>query len=77
MLKIINKHHIGRNDHKPMMTLLFVIMSIVLDVCRARGLFFNDSKTNYHSVVGKLAVAKGMASLPTIYTWMMFIPYNT
>ncbi|GIP03212.1 hypothetical protein J28TS4_16190 [Paenibacillus lautus] len=39
------------------------VMSIVLDVCRARGLFFIDSKTNYHSVVGKLAVAKGMPSI--------------
>ncbi|HAF99429.1 MAG TPA: divergent polysaccharide deacetylase family protein [Paenibacillus lactis] len=38
-------------------------MSIVLDVCRARGLFFIDSKTNYHSVVGKLAVEKGMPSI--------------
>ncbi|MGN7355799.1 divergent polysaccharide deacetylase family protein [Paenibacillus sp. SAF-054] len=36
------------------------IMSIVLKVCRERGLFFIDSKTNYHSVVGKLAVNMGM-----------------
>ncbi|WP_256992729.1 divergent polysaccharide deacetylase family protein [Paenibacillus sp. SSG-1] len=36
------------------------IMSIVLEVCRERGLFFVDSKTNYHSVVGKLAVQMGM-----------------
>ncbi|WP_144526398.1 divergent polysaccharide deacetylase family protein, partial [Bacillus pumilus] len=34
--------------------------SIVLEVCRERGLFFVDSKTNYHSVVGKLAVQMGM-----------------
>ena len=36
------------------------IMSIVLQVCRERGLFFVDSKTNYHSVVGKLAASMGM-----------------
>ncbi|GIP27628.1 hypothetical protein J23TS9_27580 [Paenibacillus sp. J23TS9] len=36
------------------------IMSIVLKVCRERGLFFVDSKTNYHSIVGKLAVNMGM-----------------
>ncbi|MBB3128857.1 hypothetical protein FHS19_003532 [Paenibacillus rhizosphaerae] len=36
------------------------IMAIVLEVCRERGLFFVDSKTNYHSVVGKLAVQMGM-----------------
>ncbi|MBY0158722.1 divergent polysaccharide deacetylase family protein [Cytobacillus firmus] len=39
------------------------VMSIVLDVCRERGLFFIDSKTNYHSVVGKLAAKKGMPSI--------------
>lgn len=39
------------------------IMSIVLDVCRERGLFFLDSKTNYHSVTGKLAAEKGMPNL--------------
>lgn len=36
------------------------IMSIVLDVCKERGLFFVDSKTNYRSVVGKLCEQKGM-----------------
>ncbi|MGG3306774.1 divergent polysaccharide deacetylase family protein [Paenibacillus lautus] len=39
------------------------VMSIVLDVCRERGLFFIDSKTNYYSVVGKLAAEKGMPSI--------------
>lgn len=39
------------------------VMSIVLDVCRERGLFFIDSKTNYHSVIGKLAAEKGMPSI--------------
>lgn len=36
------------------------IMSIVLDVCRERGLFFLDSRTNYKTVVGKLCKEKGM-----------------
>lgn len=36
------------------------IMAIVLKVCQERGLFFIDSKTNYHSVVGKIAVNMGM-----------------
>ncbi|MCV4232537.1 divergent polysaccharide deacetylase family protein [Virgibacillus sp. LDC1] len=39
------------------------VMSIVLEVCRERGLFFIDSKTNYRSVVGKLAAEKGMPSI--------------
>jgi len=39
------------------------VMSIVLDVCRERGLFFVDSKTNYYSVVGKLAASRGMPSI--------------
>lgn len=36
------------------------IMAIVLAVCRERGLFFVDSKTNYRSVVGQLATQVGM-----------------
>ncbi|WP_433943589.1 divergent polysaccharide deacetylase family protein [Paenibacillus sp. SN-8-1] len=40
------------------------IMSIVLDICKERGLFFVDSKTNYRSVVGKLCEQKG---LPQVY----------
>ncbi|WP_433923148.1 divergent polysaccharide deacetylase family protein [Paenibacillus taichungensis] len=36
------------------------IMSIVLDVCRERGLFFVDSRTNFRSVVGELAITKNM-----------------
>lgn len=36
------------------------IMSIVLAVCQERGLFFVDSKTNYHSIVSQLAVQRGM-----------------
>ncbi|MEK4510114.1 divergent polysaccharide deacetylase family protein [Paenibacillus anaericanus] len=36
------------------------VMSIILDVCRERGLFFIDSRTNYRSVVSKLSGLKGM-----------------
>lgn len=36
------------------------VMSIILDICRERGLFFIDSRTNYRSVVPKLAEVKGM-----------------
>lgn len=36
------------------------VMSIILDVCRERGLFFIDSRTNYRSVVSKLSELKGL-----------------
>ncbi|WP_410511773.1 divergent polysaccharide deacetylase family protein [Paenibacillus sp. BR2-3] len=36
------------------------VMGIVLSVCQERGLFFVDSKTNYRSVVGKMAQQKGL-----------------
>lgn len=36
------------------------VMGIVLNVCKERGLFFVDSKTNYRSVVGKIALEKGL-----------------
>jgi len=36
------------------------IMAIVLAVCKERGLFFVDSKTNYRSVAGSVATHKGM-----------------
>lgn len=39
------------------------IMSVILDVCRERGLFFVDSKTNYWSVVGDISDEKGMPEL--------------
>ena len=39
------------------------IMSIILDVCRERGLFFLDSRTNYKTVVGKLCKEKGMPDI--------------
>jgi uncharacterized protein len=36
------------------------VMSVILDVCRERGLFFVDSKTNYRSVIPRLSVQKGL-----------------
>ncbi|WP_138495569.1 divergent polysaccharide deacetylase family protein [Paenibacillus pinistramenti] len=39
------------------------IMSIILDVCRERGLFFLDSRTNYRTIVGKLCREKGMPDI--------------
>ncbi|MNI20269.1 Divergent polysaccharide deacetylase [compost metagenome] len=39
------------------------IMSVILDVCRARGLFFVDSKTNYWSVAGDISIEKGLPEL--------------
>lgn len=57
-------HAIGVNNHMgSKITGDERIMSIVLDVCKERGLFFVDSKTNYHSVTGKLAAEKGMPNI--------------
>ncbi|WP_230873624.1 divergent polysaccharide deacetylase family protein [Paenibacillus woosongensis] len=39
------------------------VMSIILDVCRERGLFFVDSRTNYRSVIFKLCEKKGMPQI--------------
>ncbi|GIO84157.1 hypothetical protein J25TS5_10890 [Paenibacillus faecis] len=39
------------------------IMSVILDVCRERGLFFVDSRTNYRSVVTALSQNKGLPNL--------------
>lgn len=39
------------------------IMGVILEVCRERGLFFVDSKTNYWSVVSKLCDKKGLPNL--------------
>lgn len=36
------------------------IMGVILSVCKERGLFFVDSKTNYRSVAGKLAYQMGL-----------------
>lgn len=36
------------------------VMSVILDVCRDRGLFFVDSKTNYWSVIPRLSQEKGL-----------------
>ncbi|WP_260984499.1 divergent polysaccharide deacetylase family protein [Paenibacillus xylanexedens] len=52
---------IGMNNHMgSKITSDKRIMSIVLDVCLERGLFFVDSRTNFRSVVGDLAIAKNM-----------------
>jgi hypothetical protein len=52
---------IGMNNHMgSKITSDKRIMSIVLDVCRERGLFFVDSRTNFRSVVGELAITKNM-----------------
>lgn len=52
---------IGMNNHMgSKVTSDKRIMSIVLDVCRERGLFFVDSRTNFRSVVGEIAVSKNM-----------------
>jgi polysaccharide deacetylase 2 family uncharacterized protein YibQ len=52
---------IGMNNHMgSKITSDKRIMSIVLDVCLERGLFFVDSRTNFRSVVGELAVAKNL-----------------
>jgi polysaccharide deacetylase 2 family uncharacterized protein YibQ len=54
-------HAIGMNNHMgSKITSDKRIMSIVLDVCLERGLFFVDSRTNFRSVVGELAVAKNL-----------------
>lgn len=52
---------IGMNNHMgSKITSDKRIMSVVLDVCRERGLFFVDSRTNFRSIVGELAVQKNM-----------------
>ncbi|WP_454190465.1 divergent polysaccharide deacetylase family protein [Paenibacillus sp. Marseille-Q7038] len=54
-------HAIAMNNHMgSKVTSDRRIMSIVLDVCKERGLFFVDSKTDQHSVVAELAAEKGM-----------------
>ncbi|HEY4391323.1 MAG TPA: divergent polysaccharide deacetylase family protein, partial [Paenibacillus sp.] len=39
------------------------IMGVILEVCKEHGLFFVDSKTNYHSIVGEICDEKGMPRL--------------
>lgn len=57
-------HAIGVNNHMgSKITSDERIMSIVLDVCKERGLFFIDSRTHYNSVASKLAELKGMPIL--------------
>ncbi|WP_419892609.1 divergent polysaccharide deacetylase family protein [Paenibacillus xylanexedens] len=54
-------HAIGMNNHMgSKITSDKRIMSIVLDVCKERGLFFVDSRTNFRTVVGELAISKNM-----------------
>ncbi|WP_339290348.1 divergent polysaccharide deacetylase family protein [Paenibacillus sp. FSL E2-0201] len=36
------------------------IMAVILSVCKERGLFFVDSKTNYRSVAGNMAYRMGL-----------------
>ena len=36
------------------------VMSVILSVCKERGLFFVDSKTNYRSVAGNMASQMGL-----------------
>ncbi|WP_082423270.1 divergent polysaccharide deacetylase family protein [Paenibacillus dakarensis] len=57
-------HAIGVNNHMgSKITGDKRIMSVILDVCKERGLFFIDSKTNYHSITAALAAEKGMPSI--------------
>lgn len=57
-------HAVGVNNHMgSKITGDERIMSIVLDVCKERGLFFIDSKTNYHSVAGQVATGKGLPNI--------------
>ncbi|WP_261800029.1 divergent polysaccharide deacetylase family protein [Paenibacillus sp. PAMC21692] len=57
-------HAVGMNNHMgSKITADERIMRIVLTVCKERGLFFLDSKTNYRSVVSKLAQEIGLPVL--------------
>lgn len=57
-------HAVGVNNHMgSKITGDERIMSIVLDVCKEHGLFFIDSKTNYHSVAGRVAAEKGLPNI--------------
>jgi hypothetical protein len=57
-------HAIGMNNHMgSRITGDERIMSIVLQVCKERGLLFVDSRTNYRSVAGKLSTQIGMPAI--------------
>ncbi|WP_052675939.1 divergent polysaccharide deacetylase family protein [Paenibacillus sp. IHBB 10380] len=57
-------HAIGMNNHMgSRITGDERIMSIVLQVCKERGLLFVDSRTNYRSVAGKLSAKIGMPAI--------------
>ncbi|MGF7045664.1 polysaccharide deacetylase 2 family uncharacterized protein YibQ [Paenibacillus sp. DS2015] len=54
-------HAVGMNNHMgSRITGDERIMTIVLQICKERGLIFVDSHTNYRSVVSKLATQMGM-----------------
>lgn len=57
-------HAVGINNHMgSKITGDKRVMGIILDVCREKGLFFVDSKTNYRSVVNELCREKGLPVL--------------
>lgn len=54
-------HAIGINNHMGSKVTGDVrVMSVVLAVCKERGLFFVDSKTNFRSVAGRVAGEMGL-----------------
>lgn len=57
-------HAIGMNNHMgSRATVDERVMRNVLKVCKERGLFFIDSHTNFHSIVGKVASKLQVPSL--------------
>jgi uncharacterized protein len=57
-------HAVGMNNHMgSKATADPRVMQVVLEVCRERGLFFLDSRTNHKSVVSKLSNQIGVRSL--------------
>ncbi|WP_246066819.1 divergent polysaccharide deacetylase family protein [Paenibacillus koleovorans] len=54
-------HAIGMNNHMgSKATSDPRVMRIVLEVCKERGLFFFDSRTNYRSVIGQIGAELGV-----------------
>lgn len=54
-------HAVGINNHMgSKITADRRIMSVILDVCKERGMFFVDSRTSHKSVVDELATEKGL-----------------
>jgi polysaccharide deacetylase 2 family uncharacterized protein YibQ len=57
-------HAVGMNNHMgSKVTADPRVMQVVLEVCRERGLFFLDSRTNHKSVVTKLSNQIGVRTL--------------